>query len=113
MNIITDIEEINKTQDKPIHKEDAALQGIKDFFVQALGGLRPAIEAEEAERPCKILINILPPMEQMGLPPDQQDEGLRMTLVGYSDDLSIKIHQAISGILDASIQKILPGHNPN
>ena len=113
MNIITDIEEINAAEGKKIHQSDTALNGIKDFFFQALEELKPLIEAEEAANPCKILIHILPPMEQMGLSLQEQDEGLRMSLLGYSDELSIKIHQAIAGILDASLEKIVPGQSPN
>lgn len=113
MNIITDIEEINIREGKAIHKEEEALQGIKDFFVQALIPLQQDIEKEEGQRECKILIHILPPMEQWSRPKNEQEEGLHMTLHGYTDELSIKIHQAISGIVDASMEKFIPGQNPN
>lgn len=113
MNIITDVEEINAREGKTMHTRLTELEGIKSFFGEALQGLKDAIENEEAQRDCKVLIHILPPMEQWNLPAEDQDEGLRMTLYGYSDDLSIKIHQAISGIADATIEKTLPGQNPN
>ncbi|RYF86467.1 MAG: hypothetical protein EOO03_11760 [Chitinophagaceae bacterium] len=113
MNIITDVEEMNAREGNTMHTRATELAGIKDFFSGALQELKPAMEKEEAGRDCKLLIHILPPMEQWNLPADKQDQGLRMTLQGYSDELAIQIHQAISGIVDASMEKIIPGQSPN
>lgn len=113
MNIITDIEELNADAGIAINSNDPTLLSIKDFFGGALSDIKEEIEMEEAIHPCKILIHILPPMEQFGLPPDQQDDSLRMTLHGYSEKLSMKIHQAISSILDSRLEKILTGQSPN
>ena len=102
MNITTDVEDINQREGSTMHTQEEALQGIKKVFAELLEDLRPEIEKEESEQPCHIMIHILPPMEQWNLPADNQDQGLRLTLKGYSEDLSIKIQQAVAAVMDAS-----------
>ncbi|RYY46967.1 MAG: hypothetical protein EOO06_13400 [Chitinophagaceae bacterium] len=102
MNITTDIEEINRTNDTPIHTEETALQGIKTYFREALQELEPEISAAEAECNCRIIINIMPPMEEWKAPVGQSQPGLSVTLEGYSEALSLKIQQALMGVMDAS-----------
>ena len=102
MNITTDVESINEQEGSKMHKEETALQGIKSIFADLLSPLRTEIDKEEENQPCQIMIHILPPMEQWKLPADNQDQGLRLTLTGYSEDLSIRIQQAVAAVMDAS-----------
>ena len=102
MTITTDIEEINKQETVPIHSEEDALQGIKNIFEEVLQPLKKEIDKEEARGHCHIMIHVLPSMEEWGLPAGQQSQVLRVTLTGYSEELSIRIQQAIAPVIEAS-----------
>ena len=106
LQIITDIELLNRDEPAPMHTEEAALQGIKKIFDRALSPLKETIDREEAEGDCNIMIHILPEMDEWGLKPELQTQGLRLTLSGYSDELAIKIQQAVLPILEASREEI-------
>jgi hypothetical protein len=76
--------------------DKAVFDEIVSYFSGRVAPLKELIEIEEGEKACCVMIHFLPPEEEFSLPPEQQSQQIRVSVNGYSPQLTQKIKNSFS-----------------
>ena len=110
MNIKIDLLEFLKKDGQEIEPFYMDLRDEMFKFVEGkLGSLKKAIRKEEKKKDCFVTIHIMAPQEQWSLPLDKQRDEMRITVEGYSTELTQLIYQAFSNNGDIVLKRSFVG----
>ena len=109
MNIKIDMYEFMRQKGDSLSADSVStLKLLKKMITPALESLRKPVQEEEEHNDCYIMMHILPPDEEKFLPVGQQSNNIRISVHGYSSNLTETIYKAIGNTPNASLSKIIP-----